>query len=236
MIFGTSIQNRILALLPKDELALIEQFLEPIELPTRFFLAQANKPVEFIYFFNSGLASIIASSPQGQQIEVGLVGWDGFATSGAILGAVISAFDICMQGPGAGFRMRLASVPKVLAASPAIQRLMLRYIHVLSVQIAYTALSNAVHHFDERLARWLLMCHDRSTGDNLVLTHDFLSFVLAVRRPTVTMGLHNLEGNRLIYATRGIVTIRDRMGLEDFASDCYGQPEAEYRRVIGKMR
>lgn len=236
MVFGAPIQNRILAMLPQDELERLEQFLEPIELPTRFILAQANKPIEFIYFFNSGLASIIASSPQGQQIEVGLIGWDGFSTSGAVLGAMISAFDISMQGAGAGWRMQLAALPRVLAASPAIQSLMLRYIHVLSVQIAYTALSNAVHHFDERLARWLLMCHDRSVGDNLLLTHDFLSLVLAVRRPTVTMGLHNLEGNRLIYANRGIVTIRDRVGLEDFASDCYGQPEAEYRRVLGKMR
>lgn len=103
------------------------------------------------------------------------------------------------------------------------------------MQTSYTALSNAVHPVDERLARWLLMCHDRVDGDELALTHEFLSLMLAVRRPSVTTALHVLEGNRFITAERGYITIRDRRRLEEFAGDAYGRPEAEYKRLIGPM-
>lgn len=96
-------------------------------------------------------------------------------------------------------------------------------------------MSNAVHPIDERLARWLLMCHDRTIGNEMALTHEFLSIMLAVRRPSVTTALHVLEGNGFIQAERGYITVRDRHGLEDFARDSYGRPDAEYRRLIGPL-
>jgi CRP-like cAMP-binding protein len=111
----------------------------------------------------------------------------------------------------------------------------LRFAQVQGVQTAFTALSNAVHPINERLARWLLMCHDRHDSDEIPLTHEFLSLMLAVRRPSVTTALHVLEGNRFIRAERGHVTIRNRTALEEFAGDGYGKPEAEYRRLIGPM-
>lgn len=103
------------------------------------------------------------------------------------------------------------------------------------VQTSYTALSNAVHPIAERLARWLLMSDDRLDGD-LPLTHEFLSIMLAVRRPSVTTALHVLEGNGFIRAARGSIVVRDRAALEEFAGDAYGVPEAEYERLIGPLR
>ena len=103
------------------------------------------------------------------------------------------------------------------------------------VQMTFSVLANAVHHVEERLARWLLMVHDRSDGDDLALTHAFMGVMLSVRRPSVTTALHVLEGNRFIRAERGYVTIRDRAALELFAGDAYGRPEEEYRRLLGAM-
>ncbi|GJE04672.1 hypothetical protein GMJLKIPL_6637 [Methylobacterium isbiliense] len=119
--------------------------------------------------------------------------------------------------------------------SASLHNLLLRFAQVQGLQSNYTALSNAVHQINERLARWLLMCHDRSPSNEMALTHDYLALMLAVRRPSVTTTLHVLEGNGFIRTERGLITIRDRRGLEEFAQDAYGRPEAEYRRLIGPL-
>lgn len=112
----------------------------------------------------------------------------------------------------------------------------MHYIHAFGTQTSHTALSNAKHTIEERLARWLLMGHDRIDGDEIGLTHEFLALMLAVRRPSVTTALHILEGMRLVRNTRGCVVIRDRAGLEALAADAYGIPEAEYERIIGPLQ
>ena len=103
------------------------------------------------------------------------------------------------------------------------------------MQASYSILSNAVHSVDERLARWLLMCHDRSPSDDLELTHQFIGVMLSVRRPSVTSSLHVLQGHGLIETSRGFVTILNRAALEAFAGDAYGGPEAEYRQLLGPL-
>lgn len=114
----------------------------------------------------------------------------------------------------------------------AFWKVMIRAIEAFAIQLAYTSVSNAVHDVNERLARWLLMCHHRVAGDELLLTHEFISLMLSVRRPSVTTSLHVLEGNGFIRAERGAITIRNRKSLEEFAHDAYGRPEAEYRRLM----
>lgn len=109
---------------------------------------------------------------------------------------------------------------------------MIRSIEGFAVQLAYTAVSNAIHEVTERLARWLLMCHDRVPGNEITLTHEFLSMMLGVRRPSITTSLHILEGNGYIRAERANITIRNRAALEEFAQDAYGKPEREYRRLM----
>jgi CRP-like cAMP-binding protein len=115
-----------------------------------------------------------------------------------------------------------------------VHRLLLRYAHALNVQTSATAFANANHTLEMRLARWLLMCHDRIDGYDIEITHDFLAMMLGVRRPGVTTTLHVLEGNQLIRATRGMVTIRDRKRLEELADDAYGLPEREYARLMAE--
>jgi CRP-like cAMP-binding protein len=125
---------------------------------------------------------------------------------------------------------------QALDASPALRKLLSRYAQAMAIQTSFTALSNAVHNVEERSARWILMAHDRTDGDQIALTHDFLSIMLAVRRPSVTTALHALEGRHFIVSERALITIRDRAALESIAGDAYGTPEREYVRLVGPLR
>jgi CRP-like cAMP-binding protein len=110
---------------------------------------------------------------------------------------------------------------------------MLRYGHAFVVQTGHTAMANGRSKVEERLARWLVMAHDRLDGDELPLTHEFLAIMLGVRRPGVTVALNLLEKDGLIDANRGVISIIDRKGLEEKSNGAYGVPEAEFRRLFG---
>ena len=228
--------NRLLRMLSPEDFALLSPHMVPCQARQGTMLFERNKKVDTVWFLDSGVGSIIAVSREGQRVESGLFGRDGFAPVALAMGSdqspyegVIQLHDDCHNLPAEAFK-------EAIAASPTLHTLMLRYAQALSVQTAYTALTNAVHPIDERLARWILMCHDRMDGNELPLTHDFLSIMLAVRRPSVTTALHVLEGNRFIRSERGCVVVRDRAGLVQFAGDAYGPPEAEYERLIGSLR
>ena len=227
--------NRLLALMSDQDFALLSPYLERVDLPKAIELAAVDQPVAHLVFPESGIASIIATSPEGQECEAGLFGRDGVGPLSPLLGIEHAAQRMIMQVPGEGRRISRRHLATAQASSPSLNRLVLQFVHVMSLQTSSTALSNAVHPIDERLARWLLMCHDRCPSDDIALTHEFMSLMLAVRRPSVTTSLHVLEGNGLIKNERGWVTIRNRKGLEDFAQDAYGNAEAEYRRLIGPM-
>jgi hypothetical protein len=111
----------------------------------------------------------------------------------------------------------------------------MRYVHAFHIQATYTALINARCKIEERLARWLLMCDDRVVGSRLVITHEYLSVMLGVRRPGVTVALQVIEGRGLVQSRRGEVIIRDREGLIQLADGGYGESEAEYRRLVGDV-
>ncbi|ESZ05751.1 hypothetical protein X737_35335 [Mesorhizobium sp. L48C026A00] len=127
------------------------------------------------------------------------------------------------------------ALSSALSESTTLKALLLLYVQTLYIQTSYTALVNARSKLDERLARWLLMCHDRVRGDRLAITHEFMSVMLGVRRPGVTVAIQELEGRGLIRATRGEIVIRDRDGLFQLADGTYSEPEREYRRLLGKI-
>jgi CRP-like cAMP-binding protein len=225
----------VLAKLAAEDWAAISEHLEPIELPFKSSLGQGGEPIEFVYFPASSIASIVASSEQ-EQVEVGLFGRDGFSSVEAVLGSVRSVHTSFMQVADAGHRIAYPHLVGLLVKRSSLYPQLLPFVHALYAQTGFTALSNAVHMVDERLARWLLMCHDRSEGDEMPLTHEFLSVMLAVRRSSVTSAIHVLEGNHFISAERGYITIRRREAMEEFASAAYGQAEQEYSRLIGRLR
>jgi CRP-like cAMP-binding protein len=230
------LRNRLLSRLDSKDFASLAEHLQPVDLPRGFLIVEANAIIESYYFMESGVASMVAASPDGLRAEIGLLGRDGVAPTAAILYADRVSFDIVIQVRGHGHRIASSALERALAGSINIRKVLAQFVQTLATQASYTALSNANHHVDERLARWILMCHDRVDDGKIALTHEYMAIMLAVRRPSVTTALHVLEGNGLIYADRGVITIRDRAGLESFAADAYGKPESEYARLFGPIR
>lgn len=227
-------QNKILALVPSGELSVIVPFLEGVDLPRGFLIAACDKRIEYVYFLEQGIGSIVSVSPEGQKAEAGMFGYEGFGPTPPAVGSDASFHEVIVQGAGYGYRLKVSDLGRLLETCRVFADLLRKSSHNLATQVSYTALTNAIHHVDERLARWLIMFHDRIRTDEFQITHDYMALMLAVRRSSVTSALHVLEGNLFIRAKRGLVMIRDRCALEDFAQDAYGRPEAEHRLFFGR--
>jgi CRP-like cAMP-binding protein len=229
----SSVRNRLLATLLPEDFRLLEAQLEPVPLPLRTCLVEPNMPIEHVYFLEQGIASNVAVLPHGRRIEVAVIGPEGLTGTPVLLGADRTPHECFIQVPGAGLQISDDDLRRAVTASVSLQQHLLRYVQALTLQTAQTALANGCCKVEERLARWLLMCHDRVDGAGLSTTHEFLSLMLGVRRTGVTEMLKVLEDRGLISTQRGQVTVLDRVGLEGVAGDSYGVPEAEYSRLIG---
>lgn len=226
-------RNLLLSRLDPPDWALLQPHLERIPLSRGDVMIEESEPIQWVHFLEGGVASVVASD-SGDPFEVGLIGREGFIGVPLLLGSDRTPERCFIQVDGST-ALRMAAEP-FLAATGAHARLrnaLLRFAQVQNIQVSRTASSNAGMELPQRLARWLLMCHDRIDSDAIGLTHDFISMMLGVRRSGVTVSLHTLEGMGLIAAKRGLVTILDRMRLEELAGDAYGRPEAEYRRLLG---
>ncbi len=233
MIQQSTVRNRLLAGLTPADFALLARFLEPVELERDYVLVIPNRPIDEVYFIESGMVSVVAEKADGRSIEVGVYGREGWGATTVLLGSDQTPHHHYMQIAGAGFKLRTDDFLRIADQSATLRNLMLRFVHVFMTQTAQSALVNGSSIIEERLARWVLMCHDRLDALEFPITHDFLSMMLGVRRSSVTDAIHLLEGDLLIKATRGNIEIIDRARLERAAGASYGVPEAEYRRLIG---
>ena len=231
----SALSNRILSRLSAEDFARLADQLVAQDCARGMMFCDADQPIPFVHFLESGVASVVAVSPEGERVEAGIIGREGFVHPAIVLGADRIPHDVQTQLPGHSHRIAVAELLEAVEASKTLRRTLLLFAEAQAIQSTYTTLSNAVHQIEERLARWLLMCHDRSDSDDIPLTHEFMGVMLAVRRPSVTTTLHVLEGNGFLETSRGFVTIADRAGLEDFAGDAYGRPEAEYKRLLGPL-
>ncbi|WP_299747398.1 Crp/Fnr family transcriptional regulator [Devosia sp.] len=184
-----------------------------------------------VYFPEGSVASVVATLRSRVNFEVGLIGWEGMTGTSVLCGAP-SPFDCYVQFIGTALILPTEALVSALNASPTLKTALNLYAHMLSVQTAYTALASAHAPIPERLARWLLMIHDRVDGAAFRVTHDLLAIMLGVRRPGVTTALHILEGERLIKSTRGQIEILDRNGLRARAGNAYGKTERSYEELI----
>ncbi len=229
-----STRNLLLSVLPADSFSEIQPHLERVDLPLKTILVEEKTPTLHVHFLESGLASMVARSQRdGEEIEVGHIGREGMAGFHVAHGVASTPHRTFMQVSGQALRLPSDVLTEVLAKNVPLRALLLRYIHSYEVQLSQSALANGRYSINERLARWLLMSHDRLERDDLPLTHEFLSLMLGVRRSGVTNEIHILEGKGLIKATRGRIYLLDRTGLETLAGGCYGVPEDEYARLIG---
>ncbi|MDK4735837.1 Crp/Fnr family transcriptional regulator [Rhizobium sp. CNPSo 3490] len=225
-------RNKLLRRLPEEAFDLIASDLKRVDLPVRRSLVEPNQPIEHVCFIESGLASMVAVASNGIGIEVGQIGYEGMSGYPVVLGVDRMPNRAFMQISGVGLELPTSRFLPLLR-DEATRLMFLRYVHTRELQLAYSALAAGRYNMHQRLARWLLMCHDRLLVDDMPVTHEFLALMLGVRRSGVTDHLHILEGMRAIKSTRGNVKILDRQILLDVADGCYGAPEAEYERLLG---
>ena len=226
--------NLLLDRLSPDDLELLEPYFTREKLDVKKVLIAANQPIEHVWFPEGGVASVVATMDDEGLTEVGIFGRDGFAGTPLLLGADTSPHETFMQVDGhTGLRIDASRFLAAVDQSATLRTALLRYVQTFITQTAHSAVSNAHQRIEARLARWLLMCHDRNDSDDIALTHEFMAMMIAAERSGVTVSLHVLEGAGMIRSKRGRVIILDRHKLEELAGDAYGRPEAEYRRLIG---
>jgi CRP-like cAMP-binding protein len=226
-----TVRNRILAALAPEDFALLQPKLEPVRLEFRQTILEANKPIEHVDFVERGITSVLAEGGEGR-IEIGMIGSEGLVGLPVLLGSDDSPYTFLVQADGDALRIPAADLRAAYQQNPGINAVVGRFMHAFMVQIAQTAYANATLNVEARLARWILMTHDRLARDELPLTHEFLSMMLGVRRAGVTTATHILEGGHLIKATRGQIKVLDRDRLVHLADNTYGLAEAEYERLM----
>ena len=209
--------------------------IEKVHLKVHQVLEAPGIPIPAVYFVEHGMVSVVGTTHPNHRIEVAMIGFEGMTGAAILLGDDRSANESVVQSAGEAFRISATTLQAVLREQPKVAALFHRYIQVFMMQCSQTALANGRGLLGERLARWILMWHDRASNDELVVTHEFLALLLGVRRSGVTLALHILEDQSLIKGSRTLIRVLDRKGLRAAAHGFYGVPEAEYDRSIGPL-
>jgi CRP-like cAMP-binding protein len=222
-------RNRILARIQPGDFSLLRGQLESVSMVSGDILQGAAEPAKYVYFVESGIISLLAPLEQGGRIEVGHIGREGAAGVHAALGADTLTSEIMAQSDGITLRAESSALRGLMEQSPPLRTALNNFANVLYAQVAQTAACNSAHEVVQRLARWLLMVHDRTDGDTFHLTHEVISLMLGVTRPGVTIAAGTLQKSGLIQYTRGRLTIADRHGLEAASCECYRIVAAYYQ-------
>jgi CRP-like cAMP-binding protein len=225
--------NRLLGLLPIRDFERLRPHLHHIPLEYRQSLYRAHKPIEFVYFIETGVGSLVNTMKNGDASEVGTIGNEGLVGLPLLLGDDRGSTSVYVQVPGAGVRMKSTLFAKELAQSASMRAVMLLYAHAFFNQVAQSAACNQFHSLEQRCCRWLLMTHDRMQSDEFLLTQEFLAMMLGVQRTGVTAAAGALQRAGLIRYKRGNVTILDRSALKRRACECYGVSAREFDRLLG---
>lgn len=224
--------NRLLAALPPEAFALLQPSLQRVAMPVRSVLSRPDEPIVTVHFVETGWVSLLTVLLDGDRAEVGIVGQEGMIGLPLLFGVDRSPQQALVQASGSTICLSAASFDNALDESPPFRRLLLRYAQAQHTQITYTAVCNGRHLIGQRLARWLLISHDRAEGDELPMTHDFLSTMLGVRRAGVSVAAGVLQRAGVIRYEHGRITILDRPRLEAASCECYGAARHEFERLL----
>lgn len=202
---GKPVSNKLLLSIPDSEYHAIRPHLVFLSVPARRSLYEPNRPMEFVYFPNAGMVSLVVETEDGRTVEVGEVGKEGFAGIPAAVGMKKSQVREIGQIGGNGFRMRTGALRSILGSTPQFQVMLTRYGVVQGLQVTQTAACNRLHNVEQRLARWLLITQDRVDSAKFAITQDFLASMLGTDRPTVNLTAAILQKKQIIVHTRGVV-------------------------------
>ena len=211
--------NTLLSSLSTSDFDLLAPHLEAVTLGLRKMLEKPDMRIEDVYFPETGFASVVAVQRSGKEVEVGLIGREGMTGLPIVLGNHRSPHSTYIQVAGKGHSIPASELRQAMQESLSLRDSLLKFVQAFGVQTPHTAICNARSKMDERLARWLLMAQDRIQSDILPLTHEFLSLMLGVRRPGVTVALKALRERGLISYRRGEITINDRKGMARVAGE-----------------
>ena len=225
--------NRILAALPVTEHRRALTKLEPTSFRRGLSLYEPDKPISYVYFPRTGVASMVARMVEGGTFEVATIGNEGVVGLSAYLGNGQSSMEVFVQIPGEALRMDADAFLREIRTSDAWRTVIRRYSQAFLAQVGQSAACNRAHTMGQRCARWLLMSHDRVLGDEIALTHEYLGEMLGVRRASVTQAAGQLKRRKLIDYHRGKIRVLDRKGLEKAACECYGFIRSHHDDLVG---
>jgi len=225
--------NRLLATLPGKDRKDIIANCESVELCLAQIISEPGQTIHHVYFPIDSFISLVTPPDDNAGLEVGLVGNEGMIGTPLILGIDVTPLRTFVQGAGPAWCMTSERFHDVLKQSSALQATLNRYLYVLMNQLAQMVTCTRFHWVEAHLARWLLMTQDRAHSDHFHITHEFLAFMLGVRRVGVTKAASALQQRELIHYSRGNITVIDRVGLKAAACSCYGAAESLYDRVLG---
>jgi CRP-like cAMP-binding protein len=225
-------QNHLIELLPKKARLRLLAICEPTELVMAEVLSDVGIPTRFVYFPTEGFISLVTPLNGKPVLEVGMVGREGMLGTQLALGVTAAPLHALVQGAGAAWRIGAVAFRGELARSSALQRGLNRYVYVMMMQLASAASCLRFHQIEPRLARWLLMTQDRAHCDSFHITHEFLAYMLGVRRVSVTTAASVLQHDGLIKYHRGDIEVLDRRGLEAAACSCYAADRKAYEKIL----
>jgi len=228
--------NRILGALPQEEFDRLRPHLREVSFNIGHIVYQPEEKIESVYFINSGVVSWLAMLEDGNTVEAGVIGPEGVAGVAALLGAKSTPNQGLAQSDVVASRIATRDLIGEFRRNGELNRMILRFIHSMFTQVTQTAACNRLHTLDQRLARWLLMSHDRSGRDGFPLTQEFLSRMLGVRRAGVSVSANSLRQNGLIDYHRGNIEIVNRSGLEAATCECYQIVKEEYEQTLPTSR
>lgn len=231
---NSPIQNHILARLPEADYQRLLPRLESVDLPHGKVLHELGETIKHVYFPHYAMISLVTEMADGKVVEVGLIGNDGMSGLSAIMGLPTASERAIVQIPNGGLRATVAVIQEEFKRGGALHDILLRYSISLMRQVAQTAACNASHTTEERLSRWLLMCHDLVEGEEIMLTQEFIAEMLGTRRATVSVAAITLQSAELIKYNRGHITVIDRPGLESFSCECYTALQMKINHSYGE--
>ena len=231
-----AVRNLLLCALPPAELEYLLPHLQPMTFSLGQIVYEPGESIECCYFPTDSVVSLLYTMQDGTTAEMGLVGNEGVLGVALFLGGESTCSRAIVPVAGDALRLSAKILREEFTQSRPLQHLLLRYTQSLLTQISQTAVCNRLHSVEQRLCRWLLLCHDRKNRSELLMTQELIANMLGGRRESVTVAAGHLQDAGLIHYCRGHITIMDRVGLEAAACECYRIVEDESDRLFGRKR